>query len=404
MIALAGLVVFCAAPGMTYGTAAFVDPLTADLGISRSVFSLAYAVATLFAALVLLIVGRQIDRWGGRLVMAISTIGLAIGVLWLSFAAGPAWIFVGFAMTRTFGQSVMPLAAKIIVPHWFIRNRGRAFSAIGIAGTLSVALMPPIHAWLISQVGWRTTWRIDAFWLVLLLTPVILLFIRNRPEEIGQVADGADKETSSPEPIVDRGMTLKQAMHTWMFWGLIVATVVPQGIVTGLALNQGGIYSDRGYPGSLTGITFTIESMAMFGATALIGTVIDRVPLRYVLALSQVLLVIAMLVLLTGQSFVLGVVYAIFRGASMAIVLVAGDVAWPSYYGRRHLGSIRGFAASIGVFGSALGPLPLGLAFDQLGGYGPGIAGMISLPIVAGIFILATRPPTVAGAPVIVGI
>lgn len=34
-------------------------------------------------------------------------------------------------------------------------------------------------------------------------------------------------------------------------------------------------------------------------------------------------------------------------GMSMVFLLLAVDVAWPSYYGRKYLGSERGFGAAI---------------------------------------------------------
>lgn len=47
------------------------------------------------------------------------------------------------------------------------------------------------------------------------------------------------------------------------------------------------------------------------------------------------------------HGFWLGVMQAALRGMSMVILLLAVDVAWPSYYGRKHLRSERGFGATI---------------------------------------------------------
>lgn len=395
--ALAGFVVFCAAPGMTYGVSGFVDPFTQELGLSRSLFALAYATATLFSALVLLVAGRQLDRWGGRLTMVLSAVGLAIGLLVLSSIHTVAWAFVGFGIIRTFGQGIMPLAARIIIPFWFLRQRGRAFSMIGIAGTLSVASMPPLHEWLIGAIGWRQTWRLDAAFLVLIVAPIAMLFIRNRPEDVGQWPDGIvpDHAATHAGPVETWGMTLGEAMRTRGFWGLVAISVVGYGITSGLALNQVAIFDDFGYPGTLAALTFTFESAAMFAGTILLGSVIDRVSLRVVLAASQVVLIAGMLVLLLGHGFAMGALYAILRGTCMAMMMLGLDVAWPAWFGRRHLGSIRGVGAAVGVFGTALGPLPLGIAVDRAGSFAPAVIGMVALPVLVFALVMLTQAPKV---------
>ncbi len=45
------------------------------------------------------------------------------------------------------------------------------------------------------------------------------------------------------------------------------------------------------------------------------------------------------------------------------------SVGWAKYFGRKHLGSITGMTATILVIGSALGPMPFGIARDWWGSY-----------------------------------
>jgi hypothetical protein len=58
-------------PGQTVGVTLFVDPLVADLGVSRSAVSTAHLVVTLAGALALPWIGRALDRYGIRRTMAV---------------------------------------------------------------------------------------------------------------------------------------------------------------------------------------------------------------------------------------------------------------------------------------------------------------------------------------------
>ena len=397
MLLLAWVAVFFTGPGQTYGTSAFVDPMIEELEMSRSLFSTLYSVGTLASAVTLMVVGRQIDRRGTRLVLVLATAGLALGTFMLGSANGPVLVLIGFALTRAFGQGLMGLAARTLIPHWFVRQRGRAFSILGLAATFSLAIIPPVHERLISLVGWRNAWYIDGAFLAIVLVPIFFLFLRSRPEDVGQFPDGerpiGDEAIAAASAEAERGMTLQQAFRTFPFWGLVGASVVPSLVVTGLAFNQVAIFTDKGLPSSLAATTFTVESLFALPTTLAIGWVVDRYPVRYVLVAGQVALAAAMVALLLSDGVVLALVYAALRGMSGALWMIGADVAWPQYYGRKHLGSIRGFGFGVGVFGSALGPLPFGIAYDALGGYTPAIAALLVLPVAATIAVWFARPP-----------
>src|ERR1700747_672130 len=62
----------------------FLKPLTADLGISRGVFSLLRSGEGIIGALVAPFVGTLVDRHGGRWLIVIGTTIVAAGYLILS--------------------------------------------------------------------------------------------------------------------------------------------------------------------------------------------------------------------------------------------------------------------------------------------------------------------------------
>jgi len=408
VLAVAGLAVFLSGPAQTYGVSPFVEPMLHDLGWSRSLFSTAYAAGTLVSAGALVLVGRQIDQVGNRLVLSVAAPGFAAALLLLSVAGGLVTILAGFALLRTCGSGVLGLGTRTLIPFWFVRHRGRAFSLLGLAGSLSLAAVPPVNQILIDAVGWRAAWRIDALVIGVVLLPAVALLIRNRPEDLGQRPDGipviddlgvnnaGEGVVSTPDSDADTGLSLAQAARTPAFWGLVGASVVPSLVVTGLAFNQVAILTDRGLPATLAATTFAVESAIGIPMALLAGWLTDRFPVRFVLAAGQLCLAIAMVALLASAGAPgLALLYSAWRGASSGLWMVAADVAWPAYFGRRHLGSIRSIGFSVGVAGAALGPLPFGLAYDLLGGYDPAILALLVLPIAATAAVLLAKPTTI---------
>ena len=68
---------FMTLPGQTAGVSVFFDPITTELGISRTTAAIAYAAGTLAGILPAPAIGRWIDRRGPRLTAAILASGLA---------------------------------------------------------------------------------------------------------------------------------------------------------------------------------------------------------------------------------------------------------------------------------------------------------------------------------------
>jgi MFS family permease len=71
-------------PGQTAGVSVFFDPITADLGISRTSASIAYAVRTLAGILPAPVIGRWIDRRGPRLTATLIAGGLALACAFMT--------------------------------------------------------------------------------------------------------------------------------------------------------------------------------------------------------------------------------------------------------------------------------------------------------------------------------
>ena len=400
MLAICGLVCFAAGYGQTYSVSAFVDPVLADLGISRGLLSTAYALGTAVGGLVVLLVGRHLDRHGSRGVMMGAAVGLALGLLVLSVATAPWMLFLGFPMIRTFGQGLMPLSARVVIPNWFFRYRARAFGILGLALTLSVAVVPLVNLCLIDWLGWRMAWRVCAVGLVIVVVPVVFRFLRDRPEDVGQLPDGAPVEPGIA-PLTDAGigLSLAAARRTPAFWGFVAAGVVPPLITTGLHLHQVAIFADRGTPHAIAAATFTIEAIAMLGANLVVGGLNDRVSPRVLLGAGLTMMAATLLALFFSGNPAIAVAYGALRGASNGLTGVAIDVAWPTYYGRRHLGSIRGFSMAASLFGSAIGPLPFGFAVSLFGGYSPAILGLMVLPLIVAVWIVLAPPPALLPEP-----
>lgn len=395
MLLIAAWGVFLAGPAQTYGVAVFVDPMLTAFGWSRSLISSAYAVATMIGAVGVVITGRLLDRYGHRWVLTGAALGYGLALVVMGAVSDPLTLTLGLSLLRGFGIGALLLASRTLVPQWYVQRRGRALSLVAVGGALSLALVPAANGWLIEQLGWRMTWWINALSVWLLFLPPAASFVRDRPEQVGQLPDGRPPpSTQASDP--DGGELAWQpraALRTRSFWLLLGASMVPGLVITGLDFNQVSILTERNLSAGAVAAVFTASSVVILPATLLSGYLVDRVPSRYVLAMGQVFLAAALSWLLITDTLVQAIIYGVVRGLTLGLWPVALDATWPGYYGRRYLGGIRGLTFGAEIVGAALGPLPFGLIYDQLGSYTAAIAGVLMLPILATVAVLVALPP-----------
>ena len=102
------------------------------------------------------------------------------------------------------------------------------------------------------------------------------------------------------------------------------------------------------------------------------GLLADRLATRYLLVTSIGLIAISCTILALGNVALFTTGYAIYGGAQGLMTIVA-CTAWPRFFGRAHLGKIRGTSLTAAIAGSSVGPLIMGVSTDYLDGFTPAL-------------------------------
>jgi MFS family permease len=398
VLGVATLGVFLSGPAQTYGVSVFITPMLDELGWSRSTISAAYSAATLLAGISMLAFGPFLDRLGARRVVAGIALLYGAACIGMALVHSPLALFAGFTALRVIGSAALVLSCTTLAALWFVRRRGRAMSVTVLGMALSNAVVPPLLQLLVNQYGWRVTWAIAGVLVWLLLTLPAVFLIRNRPEAVGLQPDGGaatrklGREGAEHWP-VEYHWTAKQAMRTRTFWLLVLATVGPGTVHTGLIFHQAALFAERGLPAELSATALTVSAVAFALMTFIAGGFLDRVPERYVLMAGLLLLPVGAMWLMVVTTPFQALVYGALQGTAIGTNATTGSVLWAAYYGRRSLGSIRGVTQAAVAAGAATGPLILGVPFDFLGSYTPGLWIMVAIPVVCALAALLAGSP-----------
>lgn len=183
-----------------YGGTVINTYMRNDVVMSRGIYGLGFTLLNLFVGLPSLLVAAAILRCGIRWTFALGSSLILAAALWLCLVATRPWHYLwGFGVLAGTGISfgtIVPAATA--VTRWFVRYRGRAMavtlSASGFAGFFGA---PLIHRILAATGGnWSLAWLVVSG--VTILSGILALpFVKERPQDLDQVADGGIIPTRS---------------------------------------------------------------------------------------------------------------------------------------------------------------------------------------------------------------
>lgn len=392
IVAAGFLVMFCTIGIVNNCAGLFTKPVCEDMGFSRGAMAVNMTILSACQMVVALFGGKIFVRFDVKWIMRISSIALAVGYFCYSLAPSlPVFyllsIVVGFAMG---GMTALPLS--LLIGNWFHERRGFAIGVAFMGSGIGGMLFNAVAGHLITDLGWRSTYRILGVVAFAVLVPVAWLVIRTKPADMGLTPYGQSADETTEE-FDNRGMTLKEAMHTGGFWALCLVTAF--GNISLCALNQNVTphLSDEGY--ALT--TAANISAVMLGGLAcgkmLLGWLYDKLGARRATLLANLCTVLGV----TGALFCKfpPMILAIIVGFSLgnAFGSVANPIIVQSIYGRKNYSAILGVVTACNNLAGVCTPVIIGGVYDRFGSYSPAFAAMILISTVTtiGYFALLSK-------------
>jgi MFS family permease len=375
----------------------FVQSLIDEFGWTMTQISAGAALWAIVYGFSGPVVGLLIARFGvtrtmlaAAFISSLTLLGYAsMQALWMLYAI---MFGAGFAMA---GTTLVP--SQTVITNWFNKYRGRAMSMMMLGIGTGGFVLPPLNEWLIRMVGWRGTWLVafGVTWVIVI--PLIAVFVRTRPSEIGLLQDGGAVQEDTTSTV--HGLPVKQALSTITFW-LVFGTYVLQ--LLGLsAMNFHFV------PYLIREAGFTPQQAASFlGFTILLsipgrllfGWMADRMSPAVVLAIVGALLacgpsLLEVLFIRMGLGDVnLLWFYTVPYGLGIAGNAVVLPILVGRCFGELHFSKLMGLVMSGFAIGVVVGIPGAGKIFDATGSYEIAFLVCIAAFLLSSVMVITIRP------------
>jgi MFS family permease len=357
--------------GIVFNTSSlFIEPVSETLDISRKVMNFTFTLRAIFQLLISLSSVILFKRFKMINVMRFCSVGLGITFFLHSYINSVFLLYLLNSLSTVFVilLSVLPLSA--ILNNWFHIKRGLVVGISFMGSGIGGLIFNPITGYIIVNYGWRSAYQFLSVVIFAIVVPITFFVLKHKPEDIGETPLGEIDEVES-EKSEDKsyGITLSEAMKTFRFWGISVASVLLSIVGISLMLNISPHLTNAGYS-----VTFAANITALtMGALAIgkiiLGSLFDRLGLRTATSIAVSFLIIGTVGMIYVTNYI--ALFAVVAGTGLgtAFYTIANPIITTKVYGNKDYSSIYGFLTAVIGLGGIISPLIVGFLYDSSGSY-----------------------------------
>ncbi|MBF6073621.1 MFS transporter [Nocardia beijingensis] len=290
LVAAVGFVALLGAAGFRSVPSVLMDPLHEEFGWSHGTIGTAVSLNLLLYGLISPFAAALMDRFGIRRVVTCALLLVAAGSGLTVFMSRP-WHLVltwGLLVGIGVGSMSMPFVATI-TGRWFVRQRGLVTGVLTAAGATGQLVFLPLVSALAHAHGWRVPSLIVAG-AALAVAPLVLLFIRDYPSDLGVRAYGAGPDSTAGLRVpaaggASRALTVLAAIARRPgFWLLAGGFAVCGASTNGLVgTHFVSAAHDHGMPPTTAASLLAVVGIFDVAGTIASGWLTDRIDPRYLL-------------------------------------------------------------------------------------------------------------------------
>ncbi len=405
MLAALWSVVFLNLGFPAYGPAVINPAMAKVLGLHREDLGNMFSVYMIMSGLPGPLVALSVNHFGVRKTLMLGSALTIVGSLLMATV-----VTSGLGAMLCFGLLVgtgvatgSAMASQAGLARWFVRRRSLALSVLYSAGAIGGFVAAPLLNRLIELTGtWRAGW-----WLLAALSAaaagIALVFVRERPEDMGQVADGfgpplaegqAAPDTRPPF-VTRREWTFRDASRRPSYWLLLGSLIGGSGGYTLFLAHGVAHLQDLGHSARIAAWAVGIMTVSGLIGKVILAAFGDRIDPRYIYALFMAVFGVGLVVVVNAHALWQVFLFATCLGIGFGGGLVCLMAVLSNYYGTRAFASLAGLAIAINTTLSAIAPKVAGRLFDQGIGYGVNFYFFASWCFLGAIVLFLMRRPGV---------
>ncbi|MFQ5843078.1 MAG: MFS transporter [Thermodesulfobacteriota bacterium] len=399
--------------GVWYSFSVFFVALLEEFGWSRSLAAGAFSFFIVVHALVSPLVGGMVDHFGPRRVILLGSLFLGAGLALCSLTSTWWHYYIFFGGITGMGVGFTGWVTNTtIIQRWFKAKRGLPIGIISSGIGVGILVCVPAVQYLISQVGWRQSYRIMACFIPLIIAPMAIIFLKQPPQTTSPrdkwspereiICSATRDPLAVDEEWASQSWTIRRALTTKQFWLLSISFPLGAFIMQSILTHQVAFFVDQGVEALFASYIVGIVGIASVGAKILWGTLSDRIgrEVTYTAGITcSICGMIFLIVFPVHPSSILPYFYGVFFGMGYAALAALPPIITADFFEGQSYGGIFGTLILLNGIGGASGAWFAGFLHDEVGSYVPVFIIMIGCALFACLNIWRAAPRKIRNVP-----
>ena len=331
-----------------FALSVFLVPMEDDLGWSRSTLFIALAIRQVFGGMLGPVIGPLIDKpLGPRIVMPLGALLMGLSLVLVKWVSSPLEFMLTYGLLGSFAFAMVNTSMwESIVMKWFVQKRARAMVWTSFGAASASMIFPLLVTGLITVFGWRDAWLWYGLMTIALAFPASLM-ARSKPEDVGLRPDGAlaqGSESKDGQPTLVEGpsLTRAEAFRTPSFWLIGTAFAITGFTINGYQAHWIPYFREVGFSAGIAAGAVSVYGASNVASRVLWANLVSHYSIHKLMVGHTIAaglgIGFALMVRDTPALFA----WAVYSGIVLGSYNYLNGLITAEYFGRMHLGAIRG--------------------------------------------------------------
>ena len=317
------------------------------------------------------LLGNILKKTGVRRALPVYILIMTAGLVFRGISPGYLALCLSSFVIGAGFSGCSNVVGSVLLNNWFSEKKGLA---MGIAFTGSVVgglVLVQLGKILIASFGWRFANLFLAGLAFVLLMPIALFVVRDRPSDIGLLPYGESiTERAGQKNLtgISRGRYIKTLSFALMGLALFLTGFTDMGVQNNVTIC---LVSEHGHSQETAANVFSVIMFSQIFGKIILGWIYDKRGIFFGTVYNLVLFIGSMIMAFFAGGVWQAVLFGVLFGVFGSVVTVAPPILISKAAGQKDYAAIYGTLNPFIGIGVALGPISAAFVYDRFGSYDP---------------------------------